>query len=43
MREVRALPGFKEPVRDMGLVDYSPEFGWADLCRPIGADDFECA
>jgi adenylate cyclase len=40
--EVRQLPGFKEFVREIGLVDYWKEYGWPDLCRPIGDDDFEC-
>jgi TolB-like protein len=42
MRDVRRLPGFKQLVRDMGLVDYWREFGWPDLCKPVGSDDFEC-
>jgi len=42
MREVRQLPQFKEFVRELGLVDYWNRFGWPDLCRPVGDDDFEC-
>jgi adenylate cyclase len=42
MHEVRQLPRFKEFVREIGLVDYWKEFGWPDLCRPVGDDDFEC-
>jgi adenylate cyclase len=42
MREVRQLPRFKELIREIGLVDYWKEFGWPDLCRPVGDDDFEC-
>jgi adenylate cyclase len=42
MTEVRQLPRFKEYVREIGLVDYWKRFGWPDLCRPIGDDDFEC-
>jgi adenylate cyclase len=41
-REVRQLPRFKEFVREIGLVDYWKEYGWPDLCRPIGDDDFVC-
>jgi len=42
MREVRQMPRFKELARKRGLVDYWNEFGWPDLCRPVGDDDFEC-
>jgi adenylate cyclase len=42
MREVRQLARFKELVREIGLVDYWNRFGWPDLCRPVGDDDFEC-
>jgi hypothetical protein len=40
---VRADPRFKELVREAGLVDYWRQSGkWADFCRPVGEDDFEC-
>ena len=42
MKEVRQLPRFKEIVREIGLVDYWKEYGWPDLCRPVGDDDFVC-
>jgi len=42
MKEVRRLPRFKEFVREIGLVDYWKEYGWPDLCRPVGDDDFVC-
>ncbi|MBW2567579.1 MAG: hypothetical protein JRE24_12070 [Deltaproteobacteria bacterium] len=42
MRKVRQLPRFKEFVREIGLVDYWKEYGWPDLCRPVGDDDFVC-
>lgn len=42
MREVRQLPRFKELVKEKGLVDYWREYGWPDLCRPLGDDDLEC-
>jgi len=42
MREVRQLPRFKEFVKEIGLVDYWNRFGWPDLCRPLGDDDFVC-
>ncbi len=42
MSEVRQLPGFKELVTDLNLVTYWRASGWADLCQPLGDDDFEC-
>jgi TolB-like protein/tetratricopeptide (TPR) repeat protein len=42
MRDVRKLPGFKQLMRDLGVVEQWREFGWPDLCKPVGADDFEC-
>jgi adenylate cyclase len=42
MKKVRQLPRFKEFVRDIGLTDYWKEYGWPDLCRPMGDDDFVC-
>ena len=41
-REVRQLDEFKDYLREIGLVAYWREYGWPDLCKPIGADDFEC-
>jgi TolB-like protein len=41
-RDVRKLPRFKTFARDIGLVDYWREYGWADFCRPMGENDFEC-
>jgi TolB-like protein/Tfp pilus assembly protein PilF len=40
---MRALPGFKDLVRDTNLVDYWRAYGWADACRPLGEDDFVCS
>jgi TolB-like protein/cytochrome c-type biogenesis protein CcmH/NrfG len=34
-------PGFKDLVRDIGLVDYWRKYGWPDVCQPEG-DDFRC-
>jgi len=42
MSEMRKLPGFKQLVKDVNLVEYWRAYGWADHCRAIGADDFEC-
>ena len=42
-REVRKRPGFKDLLRDVGLVDYWRATGkWADFCHPFGDKDFEC-
>jgi tetratricopeptide (TPR) repeat protein len=42
MSDVRQMPEFKDYVRKIGLVDYWHKYGWADLCTPVGKDDFEC-
>jgi tetratricopeptide (TPR) repeat protein len=42
MKEARQLPRFKEFVKEIGLVDYWKEYGWPDLCHPVGDDDFVC-
>jgi adenylate cyclase len=42
-KEMRQLPGFKNLVREIGLVDYWRKSGkWSDFCRPVGDDDFVC-
>jgi hypothetical protein len=39
---MRALPGFKDLVRDTGLLDYWRTTGeWGEFARPLGEDDFE--
>jgi tetratricopeptide (TPR) repeat protein len=42
MQDARRLPGFKQLLRDMGLVDFWRKTVWPDLCKPVGEDDFEC-
>jgi TolB-like protein/DNA-binding winged helix-turn-helix (wHTH) protein len=42
MSEVRSLPGFKDLVTEIGLVDYWRAYGWPDYCSPLDDDDFEC-
>jgi TolB-like protein/Flp pilus assembly protein TadD len=42
MSEMRQLPGFKNLVTELGLVDYWRNYGWTDFCTAIGADDFVC-
>jgi TolB-like protein len=43
MSEVRRLPEFKVLVTELNLVEYWRAYGWADACRPLGEDDFECS
>ena len=41
--DMRQLPGFKELIRQLGLVDYWRQSGnWSDFCRPSGGSDLEC-
>lgn len=43
MAATRRTQGFKDLVRDLGMVDFWRESGdWGDFCRPVGVDDFEC-
>jgi TolB-like protein/DNA-binding winged helix-turn-helix (wHTH) protein/tetratricopeptide (TPR) repeat protein len=40
---MRRLPGFRDLVRDIGLLSYWRESGnWPDYCRPLELEDFEC-
>lgn len=41
LKEMRQLPEFKALLREIGIVAYWQEFGWPDICRPLG-DDFTC-
>ena len=43
LRETRATAGFKDFVRELGLLAMWRETGkWGDFCRPLGQDDFVC-
>lgn len=39
--EVRKLAGFRELLRESGLVAYWQTYGWPEMCRPEG-DTFHC-
>ena len=41
-QKMRKTLQFKKYIRDIGLIDYWKEYGWPDICRPVGEDDFEC-
>ena len=41
--EVRQQPGFKDLMRELGIVDHWRTYGWPKYCRPSGGDDFECS
>jgi len=41
--EVRQQPGFKDLMREFGLVAHWRAYGWPKYCRPSGGDDFECS
>jgi TolB-like protein/DNA-binding winged helix-turn-helix (wHTH) protein len=43
MSEVRHLAEFKTLAAELNLVEYWRAYGWADYCRPLGDDDFECS
>ena len=43
MSDIRQLPGFKQLVIDINLVEYWRAYGWADACRPLGDADFTCS
>ena len=42
LSDTRKLPGFKDLVRKLGLVNYWKTYGWGDFCHPVGDNDFEC-
>lgn len=42
-KPMRLLPGFKDLVRELGLVDYWRTSGkWGEFCVSVGDNDFEC-
>jgi len=41
-RTFRQSDAFRARVRESGMLAYWQANGWPDLCRPVGADDFEC-
>lgn len=41
--DLRTTAPFRDFLRDFGFVEYWQEFGWPELCRPIGSDEFECS
>ena len=42
MKDVRRLPGFKDLVSQLRLVDYWRKNGWGKHCQPVGTAEFEC-
>ena len=38
----RQSQDYKNLIRRQGINDYWREFGFPDMCKPIGEDDFEC-
>jgi TolB-like protein/DNA-binding winged helix-turn-helix (wHTH) protein len=42
LKAMRRLPEFKAYLREIGMVDYWEEYGFPDICRQLGEDDFEC-
>ncbi len=40
--DMRQLQGFNELAEKIGFVDYWRTYGWADTCRPLTDDNFEC-
>lgn len=42
-KNVRAMPGFKNILTNLGIVDYWRTTGnWGDFCRLVGEEDLEC-
>jgi hypothetical protein len=39
----RNSPAFRRILENLGVPAYWREHGYPPLCRPVGADDYECA
>ncbi|HWN36865.1 MAG TPA: hypothetical protein VNP02_00115, partial [Gammaproteobacteria bacterium] len=42
LADMRKLPEFKTYLREIGMVDYWKDYGFPDICREVGEDDFKC-
>jgi TolB-like protein/DNA-binding winged helix-turn-helix (wHTH) protein/Tfp pilus assembly protein PilF len=42
LKEMRQLPEFKDLLREIGIVAHWEKYGWPEICRPFGNDDFTC-
>ena len=42
MDPYRKLPRLKQIMTDQGFVELWKKYGWPDMCRPLGEEDFEC-
>lgn len=43
LSDARKLPGFKDLMIEINLVDYWRAYGWGDHCKPMADGDFSCA
>ncbi len=39
---MRQTQAFRTALEELGLPDFYREYGWPDLCRPVGDEGFEC-
>lgn len=42
MKDVRQLPGFRDLVAEMGLIEYWEELGWPELCQMTSESELQC-
>ena len=40
--KMRQTAAFRQILADLGLRDFYREYGWPDLCHPVGEEDFKC-